>query len=514
MARFAQKVKTTAPKKVIAGKKTVNHQGGVAYELGAEEQLATFLLTNFLSGGFYQTASDQHARLVELIKKVDPLFAAKAAIFARDQFGMRTVTHVVGARLPENVKGEPWMKNALASMIVRPDDAVEMMAYHKTVIGGPVPNSLKKGIQLGLSKFNAYQMAKWNKGGKFNLVDTINLVTGGNKNKFRGAVVSDVANGLVRNELETPDTWETKLSEAGRSEDAVNAKAEAWVEMVNSGSIGHMALVMNLRNIMQAAESLDKKEADKLGDKVVELLSNEKRVLNSRVFPFRYITAKDEIAKVATSNNKLKNRIIEGLNKALEISVQLIPEFSGNTLVAIDYSGSMTGARVGGDKGIQRTVADVAAQMAAAIYKKNHENTDVVFFAGEAKDSKYVNPNDSLLTVIQGFRNQIGSGGWTNFEDVFNLAGKKKVVYDRIIIISDMQNGSEVLRGYTKYLKTSPDVYVHMLDLAGYGTSALPTNNARIATYAGFSDKVFDIMAQAEEDPKALVNRIKEIELV
>lgn len=510
MARYASAVKSASNTKA-GGKKVVNHQGGTSFTLSAKEQLATFLLSQFMTGGFYETQNDQHARLVEMISNVDPVFAAKAAIYARDKFGMRTVTHVVGARLPQLVKGQPWMKNAISSMIVRPDDAVEMMAYHKSVITGPIPNALKKGVALGLRRFDGFQLDKWNKGGKFNLVDTVNLVTGGKKGRYRGNVISETANGLVQGKLETAETWETKLSQAGQSEDKDAAKAEAWQEMVMSGKIGHMALLMNLRNILETADTLSEAKGRELVNKVFELLSNEKRVVNSRVFPFRYITTLDEISKMTLKNLRNRNVVVDGLNAALDISVmQVIPKFDGKTLIAVDDSGSMTGATVGGDRSVRRMVSDVAAQLAAFVYKSNPDS-EVIYFAYNARSGKYVNPSDSTTTVVQGIRKEIGRGGGTYFNQIFDWMGDK--FYDRVIILSDMQGADSVQREIDNYRRNvNPDVFIHSLDLAGYGTSMFAPNN-NVAKYAGFSEKVFTLMAQAEEDPKALVNEIEAVEI-
>lgn len=507
MARFATKTATT---KKTTNRKVKTFEGGDAYQLSPKKELATFLLTSFMNGGFYVDKAEQHDRLVELVKNVDPIFAAQAAIYARDKFGMRTVTHVVGGLLPELVKGEPWIKNFLNGVIVRPDDAVEMVAYSKHVVGGPIPNSLKKGVIIGLRKFDGYQLAKWNKAGRFNLVDTINLVTGGGNGRYRANVISDVANQLVRGELEVPATWEAQLSQAGQSgENADSAKAEVWADQVLSGKIGQMALLMNLRNIGIAATKL--KNGDEVIAKAVELLTNPRRIEKARLFPFRYMTASDQLVR-SEIGNKNMFALQNALSTALDLAVvAAVPRFEGNTLVAVDDSGSMTWGNVGGDRAVRRMVADVAAQLAAFVYKANPD-ADVVMFANDTKRAKPVNPNDTTTTVVDGFRSQIGTGGGTYFESILRWAKNQDKVYDRLIILSDMQGANGIIKQVNDYRKKNENFFVHSVDLQGYGTSMLP-EGSNVAQYAGFSEKIFSLMAQAEEDPNVLVTEIEAIEI-
>jgi hypothetical protein len=513
MARFANDVKAKATtNKNVANKKVINHQGGESYTLGAKKELATFLLSSFMNGAAYEGQSAQHDRLVKLIGEVNPTFAAKAAIYARDQFGMRTVTHVVGARLPQLVKGEPWMKNFVGNLIVRPDDASEMIAYHKSKIGGPIPNSLKKGVQIGLSKFNAYQLDKWNKG-NFNLIDTINLVTGGRNGKFRGNVISPVANELVKGSIASAETWESAVSAAGQVDDDGTAKNEAWEEIVLSGKIGQMALLKNLRNILQAAAKLNPKRGTSLVNTAAILLSTETRVVNSRIFPFRYLTAHQELKNASDVETGHRNIILKALADAIEIAVIAnVPNLPGRTLIAIDISGSMIGTQVGGDRSVRRTADEVAGQLAGMYFKANPDDTDLLYFESSAKWGKAVNPHDSALTVIENVSKQISGGGGTYFESIFNLISRDKKVYDRIIILSDMQGAHSITKVVSDYRKSfNPELFVHSVDLVGYGTSMFNADG-KLATYAGFSEKMFTLMAQAEQDPNILVSMIEAVE--
>lgn len=58
----------------------VNLAGGAAFTSDDRYQLVSLLLTSFVKNKFYESKEEERSRLVELLKKVDPLFAAKAAI--------------------------------------------------------------------------------------------------------------------------------------------------------------------------------------------------------------------------------------------------------------------------------------------------------------------------------------------------------------------------------------------------------------------------------------------------
>ena len=84
MAFFNKKAKTAT--------ETTNHAGGAAYKQTPELELVSILLTSFAQDQFYRSANQTFADLGKLVKQVEPDFAAKAAIYARNEFGMRSIT--------------------------------------------------------------------------------------------------------------------------------------------------------------------------------------------------------------------------------------------------------------------------------------------------------------------------------------------------------------------------------------------------------------------------------------
>lgn len=141
--------------------KTTNHAGGQAYKESNELALISLLLTSFVNDQFYRNVEGSLEDLKNLLKKVDPKFAAKAAIFTRDEFGMRSVTHALAAELAKYISGTDFGKKFYEKIVSRPDDMVEIIAYYKKNCGDKIPNSMKKGFAKSFDKFDGYQLAKW-----------------------------------------------------------------------------------------------------------------------------------------------------------------------------------------------------------------------------------------------------------------------------------------------------------------------------------------------------------------
>ncbi len=468
---------------------TENLAGGQAYSQSNELALVSLLLTSFVNDQFYrntQTTLDELRTLVSKVK--DKEFVAKAAIFARDRFGMRSITHALAGELTSQLNGAEWGKKFYDKVVVRVDDMTEILSYYlayKTSKDSPkFPNSLKKGFAKAFDKFDGYQLAKYKSENKdVKLVDLVNIV-----HPVPTVRNSAALEALVKGELKSTETWESKLSKAGQiaesEEDLAQLKADAWDELISTRKIGYFALLRNLRNIIN--------QSPKSVKAACELLVDEKMIKNSRVLPFRFSTAYEEISNLGTS--KEVRDVLVAINQALDISVCNVPKFDGETLVVMDVSGSMSGKP-----------SEIASLFGAILAKVN--NCDVMTFSTSAQYKQY-NPMDSVLTIRGSFRY---SGGGTNFRSIFEKANKK---YDRVIILSDMQGwiGYESpTRQFAEYKKRhNANPFVYSWDLAGYGTLQFPEQN--VFALAGFSEKVFDIMRMMELDKKALFNEIKAIQ--
>jgi len=494
MSRFSNSATLERPRVIDGRTKTVNLAGGEAYQESPKLELASLLLTSMVQDQFYRSGEGGLSRLNELLDQVDPVFAAKAAVFARNEYGMRSISHATAAELAARVKGQPWAKDFYNAVVRRADDVTEILAYYLSKYGKPVPNSLKKGLGRSLGKFDEYQLAKYRgEGNAFSLVDAVNLVHPKPTDKNRAAL-----HKLVNGELRSTGTWETALTEAGKSEDKDAAKADAWRQLLVERKIGYFALLRNLRNIETQAPDLIPVAA--------ALLQDANLIGKSLVLPFRYLTALNEVTDPT---------LVQAISGAADIALSNVPTFDGKTLTVIDHSGSMGasswhagyGNRYGYGESPWTSNQVKGDLFGAALFKANHG--DVMVFGDTAQYVTGLNPSDSILTITKQIASQHAGHG-TNFPSIF---GSAKKAYDRIVIFSDMQGwiGYYTPESAHRQYKArwNVDPFIYSFDLAGYGTLQFPEN--RVFTLAGFSEKTFEVMKALEQDRKALVNRIEAV---
>lgn len=480
-------------KNAVKEKLTLNLAGGQAYSLSDKQELVSILLTSFLKDSFYQKGDETLKRLVEAVAKVnDKKFVAKAAIFARDKYNMRSVSHVVAGEIAKTVKGEEWTKNFFENIVVRVDDMTEILSYYLEAMKAnksgkkrPLPNALKKGFRTAFDKFDKYQLAKYRGENKsVKLIDLVNLIKPKPTDKNREALAE-----LVKDELKSFDTWEVKLSEAGKKAENDDQKAEfkadVWKELIETRKIGYFALLRNIRNIIV--------QAPEMVEKACELLTDEKLIFNSRVLPFRFVTAISEIEKITSTSVA---EVLVALNKAVDISLKNVPVFEGKTLIALDVSGSMTGKP-----------AEIGSLFATVLAKSNRK-AEILLFDTKTRFMN-INPADSTLTIAKSLR---FNGGGTDFHCIFNGLTK---AYDRIIILSDMQGWVghytpvKTFEKYKKQFDCNP--YIYSFDLQGYGTTQFP--ESKIFCLYGFSDKTMETMKFFEQDKDTLIKEIEKIVL-
>jgi hypothetical protein len=528
MAKFNEKALTEAQSTA-----TVNLAGGEAYQESARLEFVSLVLTSFVKNQYYrkdEVQVDRARKLVDtLVQNGDGLFAAKAAIYARNEFGMRSISHVAAAAIVNKVKGPKanpkgvaapeklWTRRFVSRVVRRVDDATEILALTLADYGKPLPNALKDGIAEALGKkFDTYQLGKYRaEGKKVTLLDAVRIAHPHPTERSEEGLTK-----LVEGTLTAAGTWEASLSATGEKtkdaseEEKVEAKGDAWGDLIREKKLGYMALLKNLVNILEAV-----KDVGLLEEACLQLTDRE-AIKRSLVLPFRYMTAMEEVEalgsdaelglydthrrdteKLARGKNVPKRhfRMVQAaLTEAMEIAVDNAPEFDGETLVAIDSSGSMQA-----NKNYKK-----AAIFAAALGKKSP--VDICLFDYAAKGMSY-NPADSISTLAKQVLAKC-NGGISNFNAPFEWAKK---AYDRIIIISDMQgwvghrSPVTALKSYNKRTGANPNIY--SLDLSGYGTLEFP--ESQVYALAGFSDRLFDIMKTLEQDRLALIHTIESVVL-
>lgn len=523
MARFNKKVTPAPP--------VVNHQGGIGKKFSKELELVS-LLSDGLDGRYYEKASDKEKRLVSLVQEVgkkDPEFVAKALVYARSVMGQRSVTHVGSVAAAKTLSGHPIAsrfygkrnrKLNKGGIVYRLDDMLEMAAYYfMRNPGKNLPNAMKRGFRAALESADSYEIAKYQgKGKSVTMRDVMRLV-----HPKPSAKMEDTFKALREGTLKQRDTFEDKHSSAGeavakkvrsgeltKTEAKVElqkAKAENWKDLIKDGSIGYLALLRNLRNIVKDTDMPTFRKA-------LVLLTDEGRIRKSLVFPHQIDLAFEVLLLEETVPPTRKTELLTAVNKAYELAIPNLTElFShGKTAVVFDTSGSMQGGWTSmyiGKRTVNSAPVEKAALIAATLAKGI--GADMYHFASRCKQITY-NPLDTVNTIKNTGTRLIGNvGHGTSFSSIFTeLKGK----YDRIFIISDMQGGDSILHGssYQSYIQRHGQPFIYSVNLNGYGTTMF-NQTSKLINLFGYSSDIYEMIKKAEIDPRQILKEIRAIEI-
>ena len=484
---------------------TLTYEGGEGFSKSPELELVQLLINSMLCGdSFYESEEDRIARIRKLYdecNKKDVLFFLKATIFARHQFYLRSIPHLCASIVAEGItkgvydhvnfvtNGKSPVRNFFNKVVNRGDDITEIVsayannpnAYKSSNGKVQLPKAVQRGLSDAIGRLDEYSLAKYRQDNKRFSMKNVALMTHAKKTDRNTSGLDKLFAGTLVNTT----TWDSQLSKKDLS------PKEVWTNFLNKGdSVEYFALLRNLRNIVELGDT-------ELNAKASKLLANEKLVANSKVLPFRYLTAYNALSSADVPRDR---NILVALNKACDLSLGNIPKLDGKTLIVVDGSGSMS-SYVNRSAKLPVSCFTVGCMFGAALYKAN--DADMMIFSSDAEYIR-LNPLDSLFTLIGRMHNP----GWdTNLSAVFERADR---AYDRVIILSDMQcwgRANTAFKNYKKRFNCNPMIY--SFDLEGYSSLAFPESN--VVHVGGFSDKAFDIIKYSEIDKKALINKVNEI---
>lgn len=291
-------------------------EGARAIRFTPEMELKRALMNCLLwEDQFYEDGVAIADRIKSLVPKVAPARVAQLAIEAREVMKLRHAPLLVIREMARSEKHRALVADTLARVIQRPDEMTELLAiYWADALGPmqqrkrqPVSAQVKKGLARALTKFDAYQLAKWDRDGAVRIRDVLFLVHA----KPKDAEQEKVWKQLVDGELASPDTWEVSLS-AGKS------KRETFERLISEKKLGGLALLRNLR-LMQNAQVPRETIAG-----AIEAMRTD------RILPYRFITA----ARYAPD---FEPELEAAMLKSIKDHVRL----PGRTRLLIDVSGSM-----------------------------------------------------------------------------------------------------------------------------------------------------------------------------
>lgn len=493
----------------------LNHEGAEAYKLSPETELYAAVVTSSFSNKFYETAEEQIERMSRLISKCDHTFIAQLAVYARTKMNLRTIPLFLIVELAKIHSGDNLVSRTIDKVVLRADEIMELLTcyqWRNKQKGikklAKLSHQVQTGLQHAFNRFDEYQFAKYNRDNlEVKLRDALFLVHPKAKDDAQQAIFNKIAD----KSLETPYTWETELSALGQQKfESPEAKSKAfrskWEELIGSEKLGYMALLRNLRNILESNVDED------LVRDVAERIGNPHEVVRSRQFPFRYLSAYRELRSNTNGNVTV---IMDALEDAVLATAQSIKGFDRKThvLLACDVSGSMY-SPISARSAVKNY--DIGLVL-AMLLKTRCEHVVSGIFGNTWKVVSM--PSKGILSSVEQMYKREGEVGYsTNGYKVIEYLRTNGIRMDKVMMFTDCQmwnstgNGQTIQAEWREYKKTVPDAKLYLFDLSGYGQSPLKMVGNDVTLIAGWSDKVFDMLS-ALENGSSVLEEISKIEL-
>lgn len=369
------------------------HEGARAHRITADAQLRRTLMACLLwEDTFYEDGVSIADRIREHVAAVRPEVAAALAIEAREQMHLRHVPLLVVREMAR--RGGSVVGDTLARVIQRPDELSEFLAIYWQDGRKMLTSQIKRGLSEAFRKFDAYQLAKYDRPREIKLRDVLFLCHAEPRDEEQAALWKQLVDGT----LPPPDTWEVGLSGGGD-------KAETFRRLMAENKLGGMALLRNLRNMREA------------GIPDAEIREGIAAASFRRVLPFRFIAAARYVPTLEPA-----------LEEAMFRATAEMPKLPGRTALLLDNSGSMH-CRLSAKSDMMRTDAAGGLGM---LMREVCEDVVVIGFGTHAD----ILPSRRGFALADAYRR--GPGGGTNTENAKRLADAQG--YDRIVILTDEQS--------------------------------------------------------------------------
>ncbi|HZR89354.1 MAG TPA: TROVE domain-containing protein [Bradyrhizobium sp.] len=426
------------------------HEGARGKRFTPEMALKRTLMNCLLwEDQFYEDGVAIADRIKALVPEVEPARAAALAVEAREVMKLRHAPLLVLREMARHETHRGLVADTLARVIQRPDEMTELLAiYWADALGPgqqrkrqPVSAQIKKGLARALTKFDAYQLTKYDRDGAVRIRDVLFLVHA----KPKDADQEKVWRQLVDGELASPDTWEVSLS-SGKD------KRATFERLIAENKLGGLALLRNLRLMQQA----------QVPRQTIAAAISAMRT--DRILPYRFITA----ARYAPDFE-------EELEAVMLKSIKGYAHLPGRTRLLIDVSGSMF-APLSAQS--EMTRAEAACGL-AILAREVCEEVEVFTFS---QDVKKVQPRRgfALRDAIIGSQPH----GSTFLGKAVAEIDRKG---DRLIVFTDEQSHDKV---------GDPKARGYMVNVASYQHGV---GHAAWTRVDGFSEAVIAWIAAQEE---------------
>jgi len=501
--------------KEVKESKSQNYEDGESFQpRSPQRKLYKRTANNLLERTFYEGPEDMKDSLVDAFNTTadsDPDFVLKLAAYARQEMGLRDVPQLLLALAAQDDRFNTYppesghqndtrIRDYTPAIVRRMDEAATIVSiYHNVLEVNSLPNGLKRGLSDAINMMaDEYTLSKYQMTNRqVTLYDVFNRVHveptdrvenwHGLRVDERGDLFDRLMKGNLDDyedteSLESPDTWEVRLSEMGNTE-------QAWRQVVDN--MGIMAKIRNVRNMLESGLS---------GDEIFND-SDMEAAERSKMFPFRFYQAYKAYDKTGVPDDKI---VEDFLSEAIEKTSGNIPEEFENMLVVADTSGSMNQPVSRGSNLRCCEISTFFASVASGV------GADVGAFASSFEETSFHNRTPALDRI--GRINDLPVGGATNGHLVFDRLNEEDRKYDSVILLTDEQLWNSRLRS-KRSLKDAVDDYrndvmescsLYIVDLQAYGDMSMPDGYENVYNVSGWSEDILDFVTYAENEQEIL----------
>lgn len=478
-----------------------NEAGGAAYALSHKHALAQYAVTGCLASTFYASDTEQLQRMLELATRVEPLFLAKVALYARERGHMKDVPALLCAVLSVR---DPKL---LATVFDKVIDSPKMLRTFVQIVrsGAVGRKSLgtrpKKLVRSWLDSRTDSALFAGSVGNDPSLVDVIKMVHPKPTTPERNALYGYLL-GKAHDAERLPDT--IKQLEVFKRDGkgvvpnvpfqlltALPLDTRAWTQIALQAS--WQSIRMNLNTYARHGVLKDSAVAKQLAEK----LRDPWQIKRARVFPYQLLIAYRSV------DDAIPHAIRDALHDAMEAATDNVPTLEGRVWVCPDVSGSMSSPVTGTRKGATTKVrcVDVAALVAAALLRKNPDLT-VLPFDTHVRTVN-VSARDSVLTNAERLA-AVGGGGTTISAPLAQL-NRERAQGDLVFYVSDNESWTETrkkpgfvqatatMKEWATFKQRNPQAKLVCLDIQPYAHTQAP-DREDVLNIGGFSDQVFEVV--------------------
>ena len=492
----------------------VNKEGFPAYSGTPEMDVVNVLMTGSTANSFYVNALEKVEDIVRVLTEFENTeFLGKATVYAREQGYVREIPVVSTVVL--STKDLDIFRKVVHRVCLLPTDWQKLIDVARSgMIRQGVGRALKREIIEALRNMSVYHAIKYPKA----VEDMINIA------RPHESVNPVVIKYIKERETSGDPQLEAleRLKRTENEDEIVRIIEEGRLPYeVVTGSVKKMTpkiweallyqapyfnLLRNLRNFLEYGVFY---KADNL-IYAVKKLTNKEAIRKAKLFPFRYYVAWKKIRSSRCMIPEIKNSLLKALEKAMELSVDNVPELDGKVCIAPDVSGSMD-SKVLGEYSMLRC-KDIVGVYTAIMIKKCKKLPVVLPFESRVRLDLVEEAlgKDRLMDIAKTIGVAIGG---TSLSAPVEYLLEEKIDVDYFIAFTDNEEwvGRGFMEAFMEYKrKINPEVKAYLVTLIPYRDYPTPPNIPNVYYIFGWSDNALRFIGY---DVETQISEIEKLEL-